>query len=35
MRRVVEEVLSFGQVLVDEAELALLEVADAAMNHLR
>jgi hypothetical protein len=35
VRRVVEQALPFGQVLVDEAELALLEIADAAVNHLR
>ena len=35
VRRVVEQALSFGQILVDEAELALLEVADAAVDHLR
>ena len=35
MRRIVQEVLSFGQILVDETELALLEVAEAAMDHLR
>ena len=35
VRRVVEQALALGQVLVDEAELALLEVADAAVDHLR
>ena len=35
VRRVVEEALPLGQVLVDQAELTLLEVADAAVDHLR
>ena len=35
MRGVVEQALPFGQVLVDEAELPLLEVAEAAVDHLR
>jgi hypothetical protein len=34
VRSVVEEALALGQVLVDEPELALLEVADAAVDHL-
>ena len=34
VRRIVEEALPLGQVLVDEAELTLLEVADAAVDHL-
>ena len=35
VRRVVQQALSLGQVLVDQAEFALLEVADAAVDHLR
>ena len=35
VRCIVQEVLSFGQILVDESELALLEVAEPAVDHLR
>ena len=35
MRRVVEQALALGQVLVHQAELTLLQVADAAVDHLR
>ncbi len=35
MRRVVEQALSLGQVLVDKPEFTLLQVAEAAVNHLR
>ena len=35
VRGVVEQPLAFGQVLVDEPDLALLEVPDAAVDHLR
>ena len=34
VRRVVEQALALGQVLVDEPELFLLEVADAPVDHL-
>ena len=34
MRRVVEQPLALGEVLVDEADLALLEVAEPAVHHL-
>ncbi len=35
VRCVVEEALALGEVLVDEAKLTLLEVTDAAVDHLR
>ncbi len=35
MRSVLDEPLAFGQVLVDQPELALLQVADAAVDQLR
>ena len=34
VRRVVEQALALGQVLVDQAELALLQVAEASVDHL-
>ena len=34
MRCILEQALTLRQVLVDEAELTLLEVADAAVDHL-
>ena len=35
MWRIVEQALPLGQILVDEAELTLLEVANATVDHLR
>jgi hypothetical protein len=35
MRRIVEQTLALGQILVHQAELTLLQVANAAVNHLR